>query len=117
MAEPLRYRHGVTEYYISLLQVYRHGVIEYWIDGYNEMTSTWLRWVNCARHIKEQNLGNFQCHGRLFYMTIKDVLPGQELLIYYGHEYAEEGLGINIDRYEDETIEIDLYKPYPCWRI
>ena len=34
------------------------------------------------------------CLGRLYYRAIKDILPSDELLVYYGDDYATE-LGID----------------------
>ena len=41
------------------------------------------------------------CRGKVFYMTTKDVRPGQELFVYYGDGYAQT-LGIDVDRYQDD---------------
>ena len=38
----------------------------------------------------------------MYYVTNADIYPGQELFIYYGDSYAEQ-LGIDAERYEDET--------------
>jgi len=94
----------------------RGPYFDFYIDGYNEMTSTWLRWINCARHFKEQNVSFQACRGKAFYITSKDIYPGQELLIYYGHNYAKT-LHIDTNRYKDRSVNVDWYKKYACWAI
>ena len=72
----------------------RGGFITHYIDAYNIEVSSWLRFVNCARNRTEENVLVAECKGRFYYVTKKDVAPGQELLVYYGHAYAEK---MNID--------------------
>ena len=38
----------------------------------------------------------FQYKGEIYYRTFKHVYPGNELLVWYGRDYAEE-LGISTD--------------------
>ena len=97
--------------------MHRDGAQEHLIDGYDERTSTWIRWVNCARHVKEQNVDMKECYGKAYYMTIKDVHPGEELLVFYGDEYAQDQLDINMELYHDMEFDINLYKKYVCWRL
>ena len=40
------------------------------------------------------------CFGRVYYQTTVDLSPGSELLVYYGDDYAEDNLGINIEEYK-----------------
>ena len=68
------------------------------MDASDLRTSNWLRYVNCARHISEQNVHMFQCAGRVYYMLVRDVTPRTELLIYYGPSYAS-ALGIDVENY------------------
>lgn len=55
------------------------------------------RYVNCARHDKEQNLVAFQYRRQIFYRTCQVIRPGCELLVWYGDEYAQK-LGIKWGR-------------------
>ena len=38
----------------------------------------------------------FQYHGHIYYRTFKAVYPGNELLVWYGEEYAND-LGIAVE--------------------
>lgn len=66
----------------------------YQIDGAHIERSNWMRWMNCARHTEEENVMWAYCYGKVLYRTMRDVAGGEELLIYYGDEYAEY-LGID----------------------
>ena len=63
------------------------------VDGKSEKYANWMRFVNCARNDAEQNLVAFQYKGEIHYRTFRDILPGVELLVWYGKDYAME-LGI-----------------------
>ena len=43
--------------------------------------------MNMARKPSELNVGVAQCKGRIYYVTIKDIAPNQELLTHYGDAY------------------------------
>ena len=83
----------------------KDGKIVSYIDGKDEWYGNWMRYVNCSRSNKEENLVSFQYHGEIYYRVYKDILPGTELLIWYGDEYAKE-LGIPASC-EGISIEMD----------
>ena len=97
-------------------QLTRDGDFVYVVDGYDERTSSWIRWINCSRHVKEQNVLMVECRGKIFYVTIKDVHPGEELLHYYGDEDAQN-LDIKTEFYYDMDVDINLYKKFACWNL
>ena len=66
----------------------------YSVDASRVETSNWLRWLNCPRTRHEENVRYVQCHGKVFFVTTRWVLPGEELLVYYGDSYAQ-WLGID----------------------
>ncbi|CAB1337717.1 unnamed protein product [Coregonus sp. 'balchen'] len=55
-----------------------------------------LLYVNCARREEEQNLVAFQYRGEILYRCCKPIAVGEELLVWYGEEYARD-LGIVFD--------------------
>ena len=75
------------------VQIKQEGVKSFFIDGSDEPTSNWLRFINCARNEEEQNMVAFQYHGHIYYRTYKMIYPGNEMLVWYGEEYAQD-LGI-----------------------
>uniref|UniRef100_A0A6P7FK43 Histone-lysine N-methyltransferase PRDM9-like n=1 Tax=Diabrotica virgifera virgifera TaxID=50390 RepID=A0A6P7FK43_DIAVI len=74
------------------------------VDASDEKTSNYLRYINCARNVSEQNLIAFQYQGQLYYRTSKMISKGEELLVYYGSRYANQ-LGIDPEKYFKPTEE------------
>ena len=83
----------------------RDGKIVYYVDGKDQNYGNWMRYINCSRTEDEQNLVAFQYHGEIYYRSYKDILVGDELLVWYGDEYAKE-LGISWQ--EDEKSKYKL---------
>ena len=77
--------------------------ISYFIDALLPETSNWLRYVNCPRNPDEENVSVHYCYGKVYYRTFKDVAPGQELMVYYGDDYAEY-LGIDVTVFADTYV-------------
>ena len=67
----------------------RGGIETHFLDGFDIDTSSWLRFINGARNVDEENVVCVECKGRFYYLTSKDIAPGQELLVYYGDDFAE----------------------------
>lgn len=86
----------------SFWQVRRNSQEDHYVDAYNILTSNWLRFLNCPRDEPEENVKVYECYGKIYYMTTKDVYPGTELLVHYGEAYAKE-LGIEYDGYSGYT--------------
>ncbi|PZC71882.1 hypothetical protein B5X24_HaOG212294 [Helicoverpa armigera] len=57
-----------------------------------------MRYVNCARNWREQNLLAYQYQRQLYYRTIKIIPRFTELLVFYGSEFANT-LHINLSKY------------------
>ncbi|XP_045461423.1 zinc finger protein 98-like [Harmonia axyridis] len=83
------------------------------VDAADEKFSNWMRFINCARHFEEQNVVAFQYRSNLYYRTCRDIQPGQELLVYYGHSFAQN-LGIDVRKYFEPKEEQMLQNPECC---
>lgn len=59
------------------------------LDCRDEEASNWLMFVKRARYSKEQNLVVYQQDNNIYFVTIKDIEPGTELLYWYASEYAQ----------------------------
>ena len=94
----------------------RDGEFLYYVDAYDETTSNWVRWINCSRHSKEENVMYLACKSKAYYVTFKDLYPGQELLIYYGNTYAKN-IDIDVKNYDNENVDVSLYQGYSCWNV
>ena len=86
----------VRHFYLQILQ---EGKIRNYIDGKDPLHSNWMCFVNCARCEDEQNIIAYQYHGEIYYRVYKEIQENDELLVWYGDEYAEQ-LGIPL--YNDE---------------
>ena len=75
--------------FCCVFQIPRQGTVHHYIDAKNPETSNWTRWVNCARRAEEESIRYVYCQGRVYYVLVKDVWPGNELLLYYGDDYAD----------------------------
>ena len=73
----------------------RSGKMICQVDAADIETSNWVRWINCPRYRSEENVLARKCYGKVYYQAIKDIAPGTELMVYYGHGYARR-LGINV---------------------
>ena len=84
------------------------------VEAANDTNSNWMRFVNCARTADEQNLMAFQYMGEMYYRTAKQIASGEELLVYYGDEFAEE-LGIDTVKYfQPETVVLTAEVEFVC---
>lgn len=62
------------------------GSLAYYIDGLSE-TENWMKFINCARNNEEQNLVLIQDGEQLFYESCREILYGEEMLVWYGNRY------------------------------
>ncbi|XP_071037952.1 histone-lysine N-methyltransferase PRDM9-like [Parasteatoda tepidariorum] len=92
--------------------VWKGERVNHYIEGFKKDISNWLRFVNCADKEEKQNLVAIQYKKQIYYKTYRDVLPFQELLVWYGGKYASD-LGISLKR-DIETnqlnMTVNLYK-------
>ncbi|CAN9504227.1 unnamed protein product [Ophioblennius macclurei] len=70
-------------------RIYSGGQLQHFIDGYDVQRSNWMRYVNPARSLAEQNLVACQNGRDVYFYTIRPVEPKQELLVWYSQEFAQ----------------------------
>ena len=61
----------------------------YFIDGSDLESSSWMRFIQCARSKHEQNLFAFQYRGNVYYRSFKDIAVGEELPVWYDDTYLQ----------------------------
>nr|XP_023647020.1 zinc finger protein 431-like isoform X1 [Paramormyrops kingsleyae]XP_023647022.1 zinc finger protein 431-like isoform X1 [Paramormyrops kingsleyae] len=99
--------------------VYKGKQCETYIDARRESHSNWMRYVNCARDEEEQNLVAFQHKGNILYRCCKPIAPRQELLVWYGEDYAKDQ-GITFDNWwsnkcsSEARRAVESYQGFPC---
>ncbi|XP_077348974.1 PR domain zinc finger protein 14 [Lithobates pipiens] len=69
-------------------EIFEDGRLSHFIDG-KGACGHWMALVNCARFPEEQNLIAMQSEGEIYYETCKEILPNQELLVWYGDCYLQ----------------------------
>lgn len=62
--------------------------VKHYIDSYDKSKASWLRYMNCARTVDEENLYIYFHNNVVYYVTHEDIRPGTELLIWYGDNYG-----------------------------
>ncbi|XP_072227094.1 PR domain zinc finger protein 1 [Leuresthes tenuis] len=72
-----------------MAEIYSGGQLQHFIDGYDVHKSNWMRYVNPAHSLAEQNLVACQNGRDIYFYTIRPVEPKQELLVWYSQEFAQ----------------------------
>lgn len=80
---------SINRLFKIFLQVYKNENEYYYIDIYHETKSNWMRYVQPAFDVSEQNLVACQVKGEIYFYTFKPILPNQELKVWYCKEYAK----------------------------
>lgn len=71
------------------VQLYTNGEFHHFIDGLDETRSNWMRYVNPAHSVAEQNLAACQNGMEIYFYTVKPIPAGAELLVWYCHDFAQ----------------------------
>ncbi|XP_069556478.1 PR domain zinc finger protein 1 [Brachyistius frenatus] len=70
-------------------RIYGGGQLQNFIDGFDVQRSNWMRYVNPARSLAEQNLVACQNGRDIYFYTMRPVEPKQEMLVWYSQEFAQ----------------------------
>jgi hypothetical protein len=57
-----------------ILQIYIGDAPSHFVDACNCKTANWMRYVNCARSVSEQNVTAYQYCGEIYYRAHCDIL-------------------------------------------
>ena len=76
-------------FFIYSFQIFDGGNLTHFIDGSDEDSSSWMRFIQCARSKDEQNLFAFQYKSNVYYRSFKDITVGEELLVWYDEKYLQ----------------------------
>ncbi|XP_042346274.1 PR domain zinc finger protein 1a [Plectropomus leopardus] len=69
-------------------RIYEGREFHHFVDGLDETRSNWMRYVNPAHSVAEQNLAACQNGMEIYFYTVKPVPAGAELLVWYCHDFA-----------------------------
>ncbi len=82
------------------VQVHDQAGVSSFIDGSDPKYGNWMSMIQCARSREEQNLKltqKFTSRGvQLYYIAIKHIDYGQELLVWYDNEQVRLYFGLPI---------------------
>uniref|UniRef100_A0AAZ3S9B5 PR domain zinc finger protein 1 n=1 Tax=Oncorhynchus tshawytscha TaxID=74940 RepID=A0AAZ3S9B5_ONCTS len=70
-------------------RIYNGRQLYHFIDGYDLQRSNWMRYVNPAHSLSEQNLVACQNGRDVYFYTSRPVEPKQELLVWYSQDFAQ----------------------------
>nr|XP_043888254.1 PR domain zinc finger protein 10 isoform X3 [Solea senegalensis] len=87
-----------------------------WFDLSDEDSCNWMMFVRPAQNHLEQNLVAYQYGSEIFYTTIKNIQPKQELRVWYAASYAEF-VNHKIYNVTDEERKVlhEQEKNWPCY--
>uniref|UniRef100_A0A4W4GPH3 PR domain zinc finger protein 10 n=1 Tax=Electrophorus electricus TaxID=8005 RepID=A0A4W4GPH3_ELEEL len=87
-----------------------------WVDLADEDRCNWMMFVRPAENHLEQNLVAYQYGSDIFYTTIKNIQPKQELKVWYAASYAEFVNKKIHDITEEERKALrEQEKNWPCY--
>uniref|UniRef100_A0A182X4H2 SET domain-containing protein n=1 Tax=Anopheles quadriannulatus TaxID=34691 RepID=A0A182X4H2_ANOQN len=68
----------------------------YYLDGSDTAQSNWMRYVASAYSFSVMNLVACQHQEHIYFYTIRDIMPNEELMVWYCRDFAKR-LGYDID--------------------
>ncbi|KAK3712040.1 hypothetical protein QZH41_008377 [Actinostola sp. cb2023] len=74
---------------LVLMKIYKEGRFSHYVNGEDERTSSWMRYIQCARYKEEQNMTVFQYCGNIYYRAYRHIPAGREMLVWYDEKYSE----------------------------
>ncbi|MEE6511614.1 hypothetical protein FKM82_018261 [Ascaphus truei] len=87
-----------------------------WFELSEECLCNWMMFVRPAENHLEQNLVAYQYGQHIYYTTIKNVEPKQELKVWYAASYAEfVNQKIHYISQEEKKVLREQEKNWPCY--
>ncbi|TDH14745.1 hypothetical protein EPR50_G00024060 [Perca flavescens] len=87
-----------------------------WLDLSDEDGCNWMMFVRPAQNHLEQNLVAYQYGSEIFYTSIKNIQPKQELKVWYAASYAEfVNQKIHDVTEEEKKVLREQEKNWPCY--
>ncbi|XP_077105500.1 PR domain zinc finger protein 10 isoform X1 [Ranitomeya variabilis] len=120
---PLVKKSELKDHYIHL-KVLLHNSLEtpesyqedLWFDLSEESLCNWMMFVRPAQNHLEQNLVAYQYGQHIYYTTIKNIEPKQELRVWYAASYAEfVNQKIHDISQEERKVLREQEKNWPCY--
>ncbi|KAI7791764.1 PR domain zinc finger protein 4 [Triplophysa rosa] len=77
----------------QIWKMFHNDIQEFCIVTTDEHECNWMMFVRKARSSEERNLVAYIDNGKLYFCTSREILPDQELLLYYSRDYSRQ-LGV-----------------------
>ncbi|XP_055315635.1 uncharacterized protein LOC129575717 isoform X3 [Sitodiplosis mosellana] len=68
----------------------------YYLDGSDTRQANWMRFVASAYSLQVMNLVACQHQDNIYFYTIRDIMPNEELMVWYCRDFAKR-LGYDVD--------------------
>ncbi|XP_035242509.1 PR domain zinc finger protein 10 isoform X2 [Anguilla anguilla] len=118
LVRPGELRDGYIQLKVCVQDTAKEGekVEDLWVELSDEERCNWLMFVRPAQNHLEQNLVAYQYGADIFYTTIKNIQPKQELKVWYAASYAEF-VNQKIHDITDEERKVlqEQEKNWPCY--
>ncbi|KAK2846664.1 hypothetical protein Q5P01_009663 [Channa striata] len=119
---PLVPQNGLQDHYIHLklcmldAEKDEEKSGDMWLDLSDEDSCNWMMFVRPAQNHLEQNLVAYQYGSEIFYTTIKNIQPKQELKVWYAASYADfVNQKIHDVTEEERKVLREQEKTWPCY--
>lgn len=76
-----------------------------------------MNFIQCARNQHEQNLKILQYNGNLYFEGVRDILVGEELLVWYDDVQYDVYMGIPVGYKEKSENNCLLCKYHNVWSV
>lgn len=78
-----------------MLQIFKDNDY-YYLDGSDTRQANWMRFVASAYSLQVMNLVACQHQDNIYFYTIRDIMPNEELMVWYCRDFAKR-LGYDVD--------------------
>lgn len=73
----------------------------------------WMQYINATRNVSEQNLLPIEYKNNLYYRSVRKILQGEELLVYFS-EKCEDSLNEDVKMEFFPAVESDIGEVFAC---
>jgi PR domain zinc finger protein 1 len=81
--------------FILHMQIFKDSDF-YYLDGSETSQANWMRYVASAYNLTVMNLVACQHQEHIYFYTIRDIMPNEELMVWYCRDFAKR-MGYDID--------------------
>ncbi|ERL93188.1 hypothetical protein D910_10485 [Dendroctonus ponderosae] len=106
--------HPFAVFPIKVFHENESDLSEYYLDTVEENDCCWMMFVKPASDVEEQNLICYQENEDIFFGTIRDILPGEELKVWYSPYYAFKMQKNTLTFKESSQLQVETVECKPA---